>query len=85
MVSKTEQGFIIDTPEGIAFYRLCVHLYRLRVEVATGMRASGGVSTLESAQRLYGVTARTKAGAIVELTELKDAILAGEKSAKDLP
>ena len=44
-------GFIIDTPEGIKFYQLCVHISRLKIETELGLRSRR--NTLQSAVRLY--------------------------------
>lgn len=52
----------------IELYQLGIHIARLRIETKTGM--SSRMSTLGSAQRLYGVTSRTKKGALKELEQL---------------
>jgi len=67
-----DDGFIIDTPEGIALYRLLAVTSALRIEVGTGMKMSRGVSPLKIAQQEYGVTSRTKKGALAELEALRD-------------
>lgn len=58
----------IDTPEGIEHYRLCAHISRLHIEIQTSL--SSKLSTLKSAQTLYGVKSRTRKGALEELLAL---------------
>jgi len=63
----SNQGMIVlDTPEQIAAYQALATLGALRVEAHTGLRHSRG-SVLKIAQERYGVTARTKAAAVIEL------------------
>ena len=57
---------VIDTPEGIAAYQALATLGALRIEARTGLRNSHG-SVLKLAQERYGVTANTKASAVIEL------------------
>lgn len=60
---------VIDTPEGLAWFSFLQVLYALRIEVRTGMRHSQG-SVLKLAQQRYGVTARTKAGALRQMAAM---------------
>lgn len=61
----SDETIIIDNPDRIeAFQRLRLY-YALKIEVRTGMRHSQG-SVLAHLQRVYGVKARTKAGALEE-------------------
>lgn len=66
---------MLDTPEQIDFYRLCVLRGMLRLQAA-GMkpRSVGGLTPLKAAQRDYGVTARTAKAAADQLDELIDFI-----------
>lgn len=71
----------IDTPAGIALYQLDVHRYRLKVEIATGMRS--GVNTLQGAQHHYskfGCNAKTRKKMLTQLNELRCKVIAGEVS-----
>ena len=43
---------ILDTPEQIAFFAVLQVKARLRIELATGLRASNGPTTLTLANRL---------------------------------
>jgi hypothetical protein len=61
-------GIMLDTPDQIAAYRKLAIYHALRLEDATGLRHSRG-SVLKLAQQTYGVTARTKKGAIAELKQ----------------
>jgi hypothetical protein len=60
---------IIDTPEGLAHFRLCQVIAALRIETKTGLKHSQG-SILKLAQQRYGATARTKRGALAQLETL---------------
>ena len=60
-------SFVIDTPEGIALFRKMTVLRALKLEVNTGMKMTRGKSPLAIARQDYGVTSRTKVGAIAEL------------------
>lgn len=59
---------VIDTPEGIAAYRLACLIRALRLEIKTGMKMTR-FPLLRVAQQ-YGVTARTKAKALAALEAL---------------
>jgi hypothetical protein len=59
------QPLVIDTPEGIAHYRMAAIISALRFEVRTGMKMSR-ISALQAA-RSYGIMARTKKAALAEL------------------
>lgn len=59
---------IIDTPEGIAHYRLAALISALRVEINTGLKVSR-FPLLRVAQQ-HGVTARTKKAALKALEAL---------------
>jgi hypothetical protein len=74
---------MIDTPDGIAYYQLCVHCARLRIEVRTGMTSR--VNTLQSAQQKYGQfipgdLPKTRKKMLAELEILQERVLAGEVS-----
>ena len=60
---------VIDTPSGIAHFRMCQVIASLKIEVATGMSHSRG-SMLKLAQQEYGCTKRTKKGALAEMLAL---------------
>lgn len=60
---------IIDSRQGFEHLALCQHIAALRIETRTGMSHSRG-SILKSAQDRYGVTKRTKAGALAQLEQL---------------
>lgn len=64
---------VIDTPEGIAWFAFLQVLHALKLEVKTGMKMSRG-SILKVAQQRYGVTARTKAGALAEMATIYEEI-----------
>jgi len=57
---------VIDTPAGIERFRVISLIQALRLETR-GMKMSRGVSVLKIAQSDYGVTARTKAGALEQM------------------
>lgn len=57
---------IIDTPEGIAHFRMAQVIGALSMEVATGMSHSRG-SILNLARDEYGCVKRTKKGALIEM------------------
>lgn len=61
-----DKPIIIDTPEGIEHYRVCVLIACLRIEVNTGMKASRG-NVLQAAKSSYPVTGRTKKKVLEEL------------------
>ena len=61
-------AIVIDTPEGIAHYRMAAIISALRFEVKTGMQMSR-LSALAAA-RSYGITARTKKAALAQLEAL---------------
>jgi len=60
---------VIDTPEGMAYFRLLQVRGALSIEVKTGKSHSRG-SVLKLAQREYGIKSRTKKGALAELNAL---------------
>lgn len=60
---------VIDTPEGIAWFAFLQVLYGLRLEVRSGMKVGRG-SLLKVAQQRYGITSRTKAGALAEMAAI---------------
>lgn len=65
---------VIDTPEGIAFFAFMQVLTGLRMEVTTGLKLSSRGSILKVAQQRYGVTSRTKKGALAEMIVLYEEI-----------
>jgi len=58
----------IDTPDGLEHFKICQCIARLRLETSTGLKFK--TSTLRAVQTYYGVTARTKKGALAELETL---------------
>lgn len=68
-------SIVIDTPEGLAFLHLLQLRGALRIEIATGMRHSGG-SVLKAANRHLGTNFTRKTAAVNHLTDLIDAALA---------
>jgi hypothetical protein len=56
---------VIDTPDAIEAFQKMRLYYALKIEVETGLKHSQG-SILAHLQRVYGVKARTKAGALEE-------------------
>ena len=65
----SDNAIIIDTPEGIAMYRLLSFRSMLSIEIKTGMRHSKG-SVLAAAQRQGLTTKRTKRGAYADIDAL---------------
>ena len=66
----SDQGMIVlDTPDQIAAYQALATLGALRLEARTGLSHSRG-SVLKLVQERYGVTARTKKAAVVELESI---------------
>lgn len=64
-------GMICDTPEAIERFRMIAVLKALELEVRVpGMKTFSRASVLAAAQRLYGVKARRKAAAALELRAL---------------
>lgn len=64
-------GTVITGKAGLWFFQLAQHRYALQVEVDTGMKHSRG-SVLASARAKYGIKARTKRQALIELTAMCD-------------
>lgn len=54
---------VIDTPEGIEHYRMCLVISGLRLEIKTGMKYARGVSLIRVAEQ-YGCPKNTKKGAL---------------------
>lgn len=64
------QGFtMITTPAGIEHYMISSAIARLRIEVNTGLKFSGG-STLKAVNKLYGIKASTKKRALEQMLAL---------------
>lgn len=61
---------VIDTAEGIEHFQFAALIARLRIETRTGMIMSRGASSLQIAQRCYGVTKKTKKGGLIQLEAL---------------
>jgi hypothetical protein len=72
---------ILTTPEQMAVFHLMQCIGALRIEVRTGMRHSRG-SVLKTAQNVYGVRSRTKAGALAELLALYEEVTGREYGSK---
>lgn len=66
----TNETIVIDTPEGIAFVQLLAVRSGLRMEIATGMKMSRGVSMLKVANRICGTNFRRKEAALEHLNGL---------------
>ena len=58
---------VIDTPEGIAAYRLLALRSALKLEVNTGMKRCGGISVMQLAATACGSAKRTKKGVLADL------------------
>lgn len=63
MSTSTEGSVVVDTPAGIAFAGLLSLRGRLRIELNTGMRHSGG-STLKAYNNAMGTNFKTKKKAL---------------------
>ena len=63
-------GGIMITGDGIDAYRLMALIKALEIEIRTGMVMSRGVSALKIAQNQYGVKARRKKDAVIELKKV---------------
>lgn len=59
----------VPVPAGSSMFNLMQCISALRIETKTGMKHSRG-SVLKHSQAVYGVTARTKKGALAQLEEL---------------
>lgn len=57
-------SIIIDTPEGIAMYRLLAMRSALKIELRTGMKMSKGPSVMSIINREYGTKFRRKIQAL---------------------
>lgn len=66
---------VIDTPEGIAFFRLLQLRGALRIEVELGLRMGRG-SLLAAVNREYGTNFRRKADALAFLDEVVEEVKA---------
>ena len=69
----TEGPVVIDTPDGIAFFRLLQLRGALRIEINTGMRMSRG-SVLAAVNRQFGTSFKRKQAALDYLNELIETI-----------
>lgn len=68
-VEQDSSGNIIVTGQSIQLFHLRQCIGALSIEVKTGMSHSKG-SVLKLVQNMYGVTARTKKGALTQLEDL---------------
>ncbi len=73
----SNEGFVIDTPEGIAFFRLLQFIARLKIEINTGLKSRQ--PTLKIARQVYGLKSKTKQGALRELEQLRDQLKAAHR------
>lgn len=64
---------VIDTPDGIAFFRLLQLRGALRIEINTGMRNSRG-SVLAAVNQQFGTSFKRKQAALDYLNELIETI-----------
>lgn len=58
--NTTNKPGVIDTPDGIARYRLCALKGMLKLEIA-GMKHSSGRSAYATIKKLYGLTGKREA------------------------
>ncbi len=59
-------SIVIDTPDSISHFQFARCIAMLSIEVSTGLKHSRG-SVLKYVQKTYGVRARTKKIALLEL------------------
>lgn len=71
--TDTDSGFVIDTPDGLAYFALlqCIHRLKLETETGLGFRTS----TLAAANRAYGLKIRTKKEMLATLLNVQRMIL----------
>jgi len=63
-------GGIMITGDGIDAYRLMALIKALEIEIRTGMKMNRGMSCLKIAQIQYGVKAKRKKDAVIELKKI---------------
>ena len=73
------ETFVIDTPEGIAMYRLLACQKALKLEVEHGIRFGRGRNPLHTARSILGENVKTKKQALAMLTEIIDEIMPQEE------
>lgn len=59
-----QEGFIIDTPQGIEMFRVLQVLHGLAMEINTGMSVSSRGSIMLLAREMCGTSKRTKKGVL---------------------
>jgi hypothetical protein len=75
------EGFVIDTPEGIAMWRLLSLRSMLKIEITTGMSHSRG--SVMNAIRETGISQkRTKRGVFADINAYIVALLGPEADSK---
>jgi hypothetical protein len=75
--NSQDNGFVLDTPDQIAMWRLMSFRSMLQIEIKTGLRHSRG-SVLKAAQQQGLTDKRTKIGAYKDIDAL--IVTAGGKS-----
>jgi hypothetical protein len=80
-MSENDGSFVIDTAEGMAYFRALQMKYALKIEVATGMKHSKG-SVLNLVNRTYGQNFRLKKQALAFMTAEADRMKAEAETAK---
>jgi len=68
-------SIMIDTPEGIQFFRLVTVYHSLKLEVETGMKMTRSANPYAIAKRDYGLKG-SKASVAEQLGEMVEGILA---------
>jgi deoxyribose-phosphate aldolase len=67
-----DNGFVIDNPNRELMAHTTI-MHRLALEINTGLKASGGVSTLKAAQDWEFTDKRTKKAALRQMVEIRKA------------
>jgi hypothetical protein len=77
MTTTQEESIVIDTPEGIAYFRLLAIKHGLSIEINTGMKMSRG-SLLTVINNQFGTSFKKKALALTFITGVCE-YMAGER------
>jgi hypothetical protein len=80
-MSENDGSFVIDTAEGMAYFRVLQMKYALKIEVTTGMKHSKG-SILNLVNRTYGTNFRLKKQALAFISAEADRLMAEAELAK---
>lgn len=59
-----QEGFVIDTPEGIQMFRVLQVMHGLALEINSGMRLTNRGSVMLMAKQMSGSPKRTKKGVL---------------------